>query len=420
MNTISLRARHVITHPLFSGSLVMVIGSNLLNVINYAYHVIMGRVLGPSAYGELAALFSLVGLLGVVAVALNLVVVKYISSTEDTQERVKLVKWFDSKTLKVALIFFAITTLSSPFIAGFLNITNTISIIMVSLAVVFMLLATVNRSVLQGMLLFPQSMLTFLIEHGAKLLIGVALVLLGFSVGGAIFAFVLATLFGWLAARKLLPFKVNKGEAAKLELKPVLLYSMPVLLQSIAVTSLYSTDLVLVKHFFTSGEAGLYAALSNLGKIIFFAAGPISAVMFPIVSKRHSQGKDYLKLFLYSLGATVLVAIGILLIFQLVPEKAIVALYGRSYLDAAGLLIYFGIFMTLFTLSSLLINFHLSLKHVKVVIFPFSAAILQAAGIWSFHDNLFSVIIVSIVTNVLLLTGLLIYTAVNSYLNQEK
>ena len=415
MNAISLRVKHILDHPLFSGSLIMVAGSNLINLINYAYHLIMGRILGPPAYGELAALFSLLGLLGVVAVALNLVVVKYISSTPDDKERSGLIKWFDTQTLKITLIFFVITALLAPFIAGFLNLSSTFSIILVALAVVFILLTTVNRSALQGLLLFRQSMTIFLVEHGLKLLIGVTLVALGFSVGGAMLGFVLAAILSWVTAKKLLPAKFRGGQTVLLDLKPVLSYALPVLLQSVAVTSLYSTDLVLVKHFFSSGEAGLYAALSNLGKIIFFAAGPISTVMFPIVSKRQSQGEGFLKLFIYSLFATAVVAVGILLIFELFPERAITLLYGKLYIDAAGLLIYFGLFMTLFTLSSLLINFHLSLKRVRVVIFPLLAAIFQAVGIWSFHESLLSVIIVSIITNVLLLVSLSFYTVVTHY-----
>ena len=76
------KVRQVLTHPLFSGSAIMIIGTNGIAGLNYIYHFAMGRLLGASAYGELVSLFSLIGLLGMVPTALNLVVIKFVSSSK--------------------------------------------------------------------------------------------------------------------------------------------------------------------------------------------------------------------------------------------------------------------------------------------------------------------------------------------------
>ena len=60
-----LSGKSLIKNPLFSGSAIMIIGSNLSNFIAYVYHLIIGRLLGPSSYGTLAALLSLMGLVAV-------------------------------------------------------------------------------------------------------------------------------------------------------------------------------------------------------------------------------------------------------------------------------------------------------------------------------------------------------------------
>ncbi len=409
------KVKRIVKNPLFSGSLVMIVGSNVGNVINYVYHLIMGRMLGPSAYGELAVLLSLFGILGVAATALNLVVVKYISAAEDEKEIAGLVKWFESNTFRLSLIIFVLIAFISPLAAKFLNVSSFITIILIALAVVISFITTVVRSALQGLLMFTQNVASFLIEHILKLTIGVILVVLGFSVGGAVFALVIATLLSLIVSRKFLSLK-PLNSTVPLPVKSVLYYSMPVLFQSIAITSLYSTDLILVKHFFNSQDAGIYAAVSTLGKIIFFTAGPISSVMFPIVSRRHARGEDYQKPLYYSLVATALSAIVVLLLFQFIPQQTLTVLYGTSYLSGAGLLIYFGIFATLFTLSSLLINFHLSLKRSWVVVFPILAAIAQIIGIWSFHFSLLSVIMVSIVVSSGLFVSLFAYTVFKYYL----
>jgi len=395
----------------------MVFGSNSINLLNYIYHLVIGRMLGPTFYGELAALISVIGLLGIIPGAVSLVIVKQISSAKNEQEVSNLIKWFKTKMLIGSLIFSCFVLIFSPFISSFLHITKVTYFILIALSFVFALQAGFNRSILQGLLKFKEMILSVFVENAAKLLISVALVYLGFRVGGAMVAFVLAAVLGFLVTNHYLEIKSKKESNSSLNLKPMLLFTIPVMVQSLAVTSLYSSDLILVKHFFSSHDAGLYASLSTLGKIIFFAAGPIGSVMFPIVSKRHAKGLKVKRIFLYSCFATAVVSLSILIVYLLFPKLAVNLLYGSAYLESANLLIWFGIFMTLFTFSSLLINFHLSLNRVKVVILPLLASIAQIAVIWFYHKSLFDVILVSIIVTALLLVLLLIYSTYGDKLN---
>ena len=53
----------IVANPLFSGSFLMVFGSNFANFIAYVYHIIFGRILGPERYGDLSAILSILGIL---------------------------------------------------------------------------------------------------------------------------------------------------------------------------------------------------------------------------------------------------------------------------------------------------------------------------------------------------------------------
>ena len=64
----------------FKGSLFLFASSTLASAINYFYHLLLGRMLGPADYGTLASRISLTYLLGIPSAALNLVIVKFISS----------------------------------------------------------------------------------------------------------------------------------------------------------------------------------------------------------------------------------------------------------------------------------------------------------------------------------------------------
>ncbi|TSC88557.1 MAG: Capsular polysaccharide biosynthesis protein [Microgenomates group bacterium Gr01-1014_7] len=406
-----------IKHPLFSGSAIMVLGSNSINLLNYIYHLVIGRMLGPAFYGELAALISLMGLLGIIPGSLSLVIIKYVSGAKNEREVAILIHWLKTKVFKISLIFFIFIIVISPALASFLHINKLSYLFLIALASLFAIQTLLNRSILQGLLKFKEMMLSVFLENGAKLLVSVALVYLGFRVGGAMLAFVIAALLGWLFTNHYLKIQTKEESNFSLNLKPMLLFTIQILVQSLAVTSLYSSDLILVKHFFSSHDAGLYASLSTLGKIIFFGAGPIGSVMFPIVSQRHAKGLRYKKIFLYSFFATAAISLSILIVYLLFPRFAVNLLYGSAYLESANLLVWFGIFMTLFTFSSLLINFHLSLNRTKVVVLPLLAAIAQIAAIWFYHQSLFDVILVSIIVTALLLVSLLIYSTYGNKFN---
>ena len=66
-------------HPLFAGSMVMVVGSNLFNFGQFIYHFLAGRMLGKVYYGDVAAIIAILALVGIVQLSLNLAVVKFVA-----------------------------------------------------------------------------------------------------------------------------------------------------------------------------------------------------------------------------------------------------------------------------------------------------------------------------------------------------
>jgi len=185
---------------------------------------------------------------------------------------------------------------------------------------------------------------------------------------------------------------------------------LPVFFSILAFTSLYTTDIVLARHFLPAQEAGFYAALATLGKIIFFASSPIVMVMFPMISEKHANGKKYTNLLSLSLGLVFLVCLGVSGVYFLFPKLMINILYGSQYLSASASLWLFAIFLSLYSFSYLLTNFYLSIKKVRIVSLPMTAALLQIILISLFHQNLRQTISMSVLTTALLLFSLLLYS----------
>ncbi len=400
-----------INHPFFYGSAIMIVGSNASNFLNYIYHLIMGRLLGPPIYGELATMISLSGFLAVIPTSFSLTIIKYVSSADTKKNAENFVKWLNKKVFLLALTSSLMIILTSGYISTFLNIDNFLLVPIIGFGFLFTIPSIFNRSVLQGLLRFKEMVISILVENSLKLFLGSLFVYIGFSVGGALVGLIIAAFVGWNLSYLFISDYTKGDKMMSPSFKPFILYSIAILIQSLAMTSLYSSDLILVKHFLSAHEAGIYAALSTLGRIIFFGAGPIGAVMFPLVAQKQKKGENYTRVFVYSFIVTSFFALSALLVYWLQPTIAIKLLYGSRYLEGTNFLIWFGIFMTLFTLCSLCLTYNLSIGRIKVVILPLIAAIAQIVGIWIYHSDIMTVISVSILVTTLLLLTLLIYSS---------
>jgi O-antigen/teichoic acid export membrane protein len=402
-----------ISHPLFSGSLVMVGGSMAVNIVNYFYHVFMGRILGPVNYGTLASLYSIIYLIGIVPISASVAIVKFISSAKNQTEVYSIYL-----ALRRFVFFLALTTslvlfVASPFIAKFLNISNFWLISLVSVILFFLIIALVNQATSQGLLKFLGSVAPSFISAVVKLTAGLTLVFLGFSVFGAMVGIVIAVICAYLYSVWFIGRVLQKRKGTVYKLKPFFIYSFPVLVQALAFTSFFTTDVILVKHFLPAFQAGIYAALSTLGKIIYFAASPITATMFPIVSSRKAAGEGYYKVFLVSFVVTVLLSAAIVVFYWLFPNIAIGVLYGKAYLSARAELVWMGAFILFYTLSYLLVNYSLSLGKVKIVMLPLFFSLIQIPAIWFFHGTILQVIQISLVLSILLFLLLTLYLGYN-------
>lgn len=404
------KVKQFIAHPLFSGSAVMVVGSNLSNFFAYIYHLIIGRLLGPSSYGTLVAVLSLMGLVATAFSFLGMVIVKFVSSAKK-EELNQIHLFFNKKIIRFGILLFIIALLLVPFLSKFLSISP---IILIQLSPYFLITILVfyYRSFLQGLLKFKEVVISNNIDILGRIIFGVIAFYIGLSVFGVVGGIVISSLFSLLFLKRYMKEFGKQGEKDKFSKgRDVLRYSIPVIITTVSLQSFFSNDIILAKHFFDSHEAGIYASLSTLGKIIFYGTAPVMAVMFPLVSKRHSRGESYRKILFLSVLLTGGISFAVTLVYYIFPEIMVNVLYGSEFIEAAPYLVWFGIFMTLFTLASLLLNYFLSKEDTRIVFIAPFIVVLQVVGIWLFHDGILEVVKVSIAAISFLLAILLIYFA---------
>lgn len=391
----------------------MFIGTTIVNAGNYLFHLLMGRYLGPAGYGTLESLISSLYLLSIISASLNLVIVRYVSQAKGRGDEAAISSfyhWLSKRLIILGVIVAVFLTAFLPAWSSFLKISDLRIFYLTVLGFVLSFWAMSLRSFLQGMLKFFVYNVSTVLEIVTKIILCTFFVFLGWSVFGVFVGIFLSGLVGMAIAFYYLKLKKpSLQNAGFLRKKEIILYGIPVLLSTIGYISLFSTDIILVKHYFVSFDAGIYAALSILGKIIFFASGSIVTVMFPLISQKHAQGGQYKKIFwtafvLVGLSSAVLCGI-----YYFFPELMLRLLYGSSYLAGKSLLFWFAVFISLYALGNVLINFFLSIGKTRAVIFPLLCAGLQILLIVIWHQNLQLVIFDSVIATFILLVSLLLY-----------
>lgn len=398
-------------HPVVRGSITVLGGSMIANIFAYAYHLVMGRILGPAAYGELAALLSLFYILNVPSAVIQTTLTKFFSVLRAKKQ------YGEVKTLYVNSIKFIVigeliclpaVWLFSGMVASFLRISSPMYLYLLYGIFASYLVTVVAISAIAAFQMFFVS--SILANAGAFLR-------LSFGILGAYFgvAWVLASnLFSNLVTVLLyfIPLRfVFKKRARQLKSLPNgwLAYSGPTLLITLAVTALYSQDVILVKHFFQPVDAGIYSSLSVLGKIIFYASFALSFVLFPVIAERKELGKEKGTLVWSALAGVSALSFGLTVLYYLFPSFIVQALYGKSFDAAIPYVGKFGLFISFYTLVSLLTTVLLADGRTKTWIPVTVAAILQLAGIWLVHGTLSDVIMVNTTVTLSLLAVLLIY-----------
>ena len=365
----------------------------ILNLMGFVFHFFTGRVLGPSSYGVLGALMSLLFLLIVPTVTIQTTLTKFVSELNAEKQYGKI-KYLLTSMLKtfsvISIIGLMVYTLLSESIASFLHIPVT-PVLIFGGFLVFALLLPISRGVMQGLQWFKNLGINMAFEGISKVIIGIVLVMIGLGVNGAAYAifiaFMISFFITYFPLKKILEHKIEKYS-----LKPVYTYLLPVTLTLLLLTSFYSIDILLVKHFFDPVSAGHYAAVSLIGKTVFFATIAITQVMFPKVSELYKQKKPHKKLLTKSLFLISLIGIPICIVYFFIPELVVKIFFGSEYLDAANLLWKFAVFMLMFSFTYTIAMYNLSINRLKFLFVLLLFSITEALTIWFYHTSLLQIV----------------------------
>jgi O-antigen/teichoic acid export membrane protein len=393
-----------LTHNKFIQSgLIFTTASFMVSVINYFFNLVVARGFDLSSYGEYMSALSYVAIFSVPMSAFSMVVIRKLGMVS-LSERAGLAAVIQNWVLsKIKDLWPPIVALIIIIGAGLWLKGN------LALLTIFFIFASMTISIINGFYTaIFQAMKTFflagifmLFAATLKLLIGIGVITIHPTLVWLYFGLIISGITSLTVGYKMIftKPKLKAKKLPKVTFKPILHYLkqkniLVPLLTSIGLIALLNLDVILVKKFFSSDEAGLYAALSLLGRIILYVAMPLSSVAFAYFTGSETKANTFKVLLLTVLG---FVTVGLVsgTAYALFPGLIISIVFGEKFLVLTPLVYLSAIFGTSYALVNMFSQYFVA-KNSYVGALTIFGALIQTSLIYLFNDQLSQVLYINI------------------------
>jgi O-antigen/teichoic acid export membrane protein len=396
-NPKTLRARVV------SGSIVLLSGSGLATAVNMAYNVAVARFLGPTGFGHATVVYTLLTLISAVTLSFQIISAKVVAQQDSPEGKAAVYRGFHKSSWACGIVVALTLLLFQRAIADYLNLPSPVLVAILAIGAAFYVPLGSRRGYIQGSYGFRGLAVNLVLEGMVRLGGSLLLVFLGFGVNGVIAANAAAVAVAYLALAPRLAGRIPNplwtSYAIRETSQALIFFAGQVLINN--------CDIVLVKHFFPSKMAGVYAAVAMVGRVIYSFSSAVVNSMFPLVAGgREEERKD---LTVIATSLTLVLGVGSVLAFglRIAPAAVWTTFFGSGF-ELAGkyslpyLLAMYAITTVIYSLSVVIITYEMSYKiaNTSWVQLAFSGVLI--AGICAFHSTLQQVILVQLVLMIVL------------------
>lgn len=403
--------RRIITYAwgnlFFRNSIVLFGGTMIVNVLNYVFHLVLGRMATPEEYGEIESLISLLVIVSVPAAALGLIATKYGAITKKNKNGANarsIFVYLSRKVFILAILFFLVALFVTPLVKDFLNLPSVFPIVFLWFVMGLSFLGSVAVGFLNGWQQFGSVNYSGISATLVKIVFCIGFLWIGYGVSGVMGGLVVSGIISygvsyWFLKKVFL--QTESSESIPIDFSSFRYYLIPFFLGTLAVTILGNVDLIFAKHALDPVSAGEYGALSVTAKTIFFATGVLTTVLFSMTAGKDRLAEASQKTFLLAFCATFGVVILSILLFFLFPEIILSILFGNKYVHMSEYLGWFAIIAGLYSVVNLLLQYFLSIEKMKVIpLFLFFSS-LEVVILFLFGDSLYAIISITIFTQLI-------------------
>jgi O-antigen/teichoic acid export membrane protein len=381
-----------------SGSIVLLSGSGLNTGINLAYNIAVARYLGPKGFGHATVIYTILVLLSAVTLSFQIIASKFIAQQESRAQQTAVYRVFQRFSWGCGVAVGLLLVALQGGISDYLNLPDPRLVTFVAIGAVFYVPLGVRRGFIQGTCGFRSLALNLVIEQVLRLGGSLALIGLGFGLHGVIAANSAAIAIAYYAARVKLQGRLKNSvrfsHATREMFQAMIFFAGQMVINNCGI--------VLVNHFFLAREAGLYAAVAMVGRVIFSFSQAVVNSTFPLVAGTSNEERRDLRVIATSLGLVFGVGIAISVGLCIAPAELWTHLFGADFSIAGKytlpyLLALYALATVVYSLAAVIITFEMSYKiaNTSWVQLVFSGVLIGA--ICAFHSSLHEVVLVQLI-----------------------
>jgi len=178
-----------------------------------------------------------------------------------------------------------------------------------------------------------------IIPLGSKFLLVILFIFLGFELLGVLAAFFIATMFGLISMIYFTVFKLDYFDFSRssFSIKKMFLYSWPLIIAAIFMKIIGWTDVLMMGHFLTESQVGIYNAALPTAMILSFFLSAVSKIIFPVFSQLYGEGKlsEFRRIYQVSTKWIFAATLPFFMVMLLFPRQLMVLLFGAEFAPAA-------------------------------------------------------------------------------------
>jgi len=417
--------RRLLTSQYVKNNMFVLAAGLTVSLCNYLQNPLMVRLLGLPKYLSVVSLVSLSTVFLIPTQILANVVTRTVATLSAEGKLAELNDLLRRLTVILALIgtaFAAVFMVESENIANFLHIGSVQPVFIIALSFIIAFVSPVNGGALGGQLLFawgaPLSVLPFML----RLVLMYVLVRLGLDLNGALLAIVFSSLVGYLASFIPLRSLFTGPRLPSGSLRPLASYSMTAIIAAVGNALLFQVDIVLAAHYLSKEQAGLYAVVATLGKMVLFISSSLTTVLFPQAAALHQRGENTARYVVQTMAGMFILSAAVETVFIVTPGVIVRVLYSASALGAADQLKWYGLAMLLFAPTQALMTYFLAINDRIFAVIVLACCAIQATMIVLRHQSVGDIVqavIVSITPLFVILLALFVVRARRHHLRPQ-
>ncbi len=378
------------------GSAILLLSTGLVAATNLLYNILIARMLGASGFGHASALYTLLMLVAAIPLSFQIVTSKFVARNPETIVRAQIYATMLRRAWQVGLGIAILLAAGSAYLKSYFNLPAQHDLVLLAIAAGVYMPLGVRRGRMQGCYDFRGLAISVVVEVAVKFACALLFLHFGMGVTGVMTAVLLSIVAAYIAGE---PGPQARAKPGLIKIAPFG-EGMQAILYFIGQVILSNLDILLVKHFFPPAQAGIYAAVALVGRVVFMLSWSVVSSMFPITASHTNRegGRSVLYTGLFIVGA---VTSAFIVAVALTPAAVWAMLLGKPFLLSAtgsfsALLNQYAIMTGIYGIAVVFMMYEISRRTGSVAWVQLGASVLLGAAIWRYHASLSQVIVAQV------------------------